>query len=471
MTRENASSAPRRGRGHAEATAAVATPGPRPYRPRVVIIGGGFGGLSAARALAASPVRVTLIDRHNHHLFQPLLYQVATAALSPGEIAVPIRSILRRQRNVRVLLADVEAIDPVCRRVEYAGGVLHYDYLIVAAGARHSYFGHPDWELLAPGLKTIEDALEIRRRVLGAYERAEREVEPLIRQAWMTFVVVGGGPTGVELAGAIAEIAGWTLAGDFRVIDPRNSRVYLIEGGPRLLPTFPETLSAKAKARLLTLGVSVQTGTVVTEITPEGVVAGGTFIRASTVLWGAGNLASPLGASLGAEQDRAGRVAVGADLSVPGHPEVFVIGDQAVVRGQDGKPLPGTAPVAMQEGRHVAANIARLTSGAPAAPFRYRDHGNIATIGRKAAVADIRGLKLDGFIAWLVWSVAHLFYLIGFENRVLVFLRWTWSYFTYQRGARLITGAVAPAPSSVLNALPARTPPLSASPTTPSSRR
>ena len=413
--------------------------------PHVVIVGGGFGGLTAAQGLRDAPVRVTLVDRQNYHLFQPLLYQVATAALSPGDIAAPIRGILRSQGNARVLLGDVREIDTVRRTVCGEDFALRYDYLLVATGARHGYFGHPEWEWLAPGLKTIEDALEIRRRVLTAYEEAERTRGHEEHITWMTFVIVGGGPTGVELAGALAEIAQQTLAKDFRYIDPRRTRIILLEAGPRILPTFAEKLSRSAEQKLRELGVAVRTNTPVTEITETGVVAGGQPIAARTVLWGAGNVASPLGGLLDAPRDRAGRVTVEPDLSIPGHPEVFVIGDMAVFTHQTGTPLPGTGAVAKQQGKAVAANIIRSVQGQPRKPFHYREQGNMATIGRKAAVADFGRLKLDGFIAWLTWLVVHLYLLIGFENRLLVFTQWAWSYFTYHRGARLITGSFRPA--------------------------
>ena len=413
--------------------------------PHVVIVGGGFGGLTAAQRLRDAPVRVTLVDRQNYHLFQPLLYQVATAALSPGDIAAPIRGILRSQGNARVLLGNVREIDTATRTVRGEDLELRYDYLVVATGARHGYFGHPEWEWLAPGLKTIEDALEIRRRVLTAYEEAERTRGHEEHMAWMTFVIVGGGPTGVELAGALAEIAQQTLAKDFRYIDPRRTRIILLEAGPRILPTFAEKLSRSAEQQLRELGVEVRTDTPVTEITETGVVAGGQPIAARTVLWGAGNVASPLGGTLDAPRDRTGRVTVEPDLSIPGHPEVFVIGDMAVFTHQTGKPLPGTGAVAKQQGKAVAANIIRSVQGQPRKAFHYREQGNMATIGRKAAVADFGRLKLDGFIAWLTWLVVHLYLLIGFENRLLVFMQWAWSYFTYQRGARLITGGFRPA--------------------------
>jgi NADH:ubiquinone reductase (H+-translocating) len=420
----------------------VATGGPvaPPTRlPHVVVVGGGFGGLYAARALAEAPVRVTLVDRRNHHLFQPLLYQVATAVLSPADIASPIRVILRRQQNVTVLLAEATAIDAARREVVLADGRLPYDYLILAAGVRHAYFGHDEWERDAPGLKTLEDALEIRRRVLWAFEAAEREPDAAAREALMTFVVVGGGPTGVELAGALAEISRFTLARDFDRIDPKEAKVYLLEGMDRLLLTFPEGLSRRAAADLARLGVIVRTGTMVTGIDREGVTIGGERIPARTTLWAAGVRASGLGRSIGAETDRAGRVLIEPDLTVPGHPEIQVIGDLAAGKDERGNPLPGTAPVAIQQGRWAAANTLRLVRGQAPRPFRYSDRGNMATIGRNSAVADIRGLHLTGFPAWLAWAVVHVFNLIGFKNRLLVSLQWLFAYLTYQRGARLIT--------------------------------
>ncbi len=411
--------------------------------PSVVIIGGGFGGLYAARALARAPVRVTVIDRRNHHVFQPLLYQVATAALNPSDIAYPIRSVLRRQPNARVLLAEASRVDVAARRVEVDGGTIDYDYLIVATGATHSYFGRTDWEGLAPGLKTIEDALDVRRRVFLAYEAAERETDPVLRSEWLTFVVVGGGPTGVELAGALSEIALHTLKRDFRAIDPTMARVVLIEGQRRVLPPYPEELSEKARKQLVRLGVEVRTGALVTAIDQHGVdIGGGERIPARTVLWAAGVAASPLARSLGAPLDRAGRVLIAPDLTIPDHPEVFVVGDLAAAVQQNGEPVPGVAPAAIQEGRHAGRQIARSLAGQPREPFRYNDKGSLATIGRAAAVADLGKVKLSGFLAWLAWWAIHIFFLIGFRNRVLVMFSWAWSYFTFQRGARLITGEV-----------------------------
>src|SRR5712692_398325 len=408
--------------------------------PHVVIVGGGFGGLYAARALAHRPVRVTLLDRRNHHLFQPLLYQVATAALNASDIAVPLRSVLRKAANITVLLAEIERVNLANRCLVLDRGEIGYDALVLAAGASHSYFGHDDWEVLAPGLKTLEDALEIRRRVLLAYEAAEREPDGAERRALLTFVIVGAGPTGVELAGALAEIARETIAHDFRAIDPRQARIILLEGGPRILPSFPAPLSLKAESALSKLGVEVRTGSAVTRITPDAVWVGGEQIRSRAVLWAAGVAASPLARSLGAPLDRAGRVLVEPDLSIPGHPEGFVIGDLAAFIHQTGQPLPGLAPVAIQQGRAVADNVWRRLRGEPTRPFHYFDKGNMAAIGRAKAVAVMGRLRLWGFPAWLAWLFVHTTYLIGFRNRFLVLFEWAWAYFTYQRGARLITG-------------------------------
>ncbi len=407
---------------------------------RIVIIGGGFGGLYAAKALRRAPVRITLVDRRNYHLFQPLLYQVATAALNPSDIAAPIRSVLRKQENISVILGDAMSIDLDRKLIQLADGQLAYDILIIATGATHSYFGHAEWEENAPGLKTIEDALEIRRRVLLAFEAAERESDPDRQRAWLNFVVIGGGPTGVELAGALSEIARQTMLRDFRRINPSSARVILIEGMDRLLPPYPPDLSAKAATQLQALGVEVMTKTTVTRVTDHDVVAGETIIPTRTVLWAAGVQASPLARSLGAPLDRAGRVLVAPDLSVPGHPEVFVIGDLAAVMQSDGKLVPGVAPAAIQEGTHTAKNIVRMLGGQPALPFRYRDKGSLATIGRAAGVADFGRIRLSGFIAWAAWLGVHIFFLIGFRNRLLVILQWAWAYVTFQRGARLITG-------------------------------
>jgi NADH dehydrogenase len=412
--------------------------------PDVVILGAGFGGLTAARALANAPVSLTVVDRRNHHLFQPLLYQVGTAALNPADIAMPIRVILRGQRNARVLLGDVEAVDAAAKRVRLRDGDLRYDYLVVATGATHSYFGRDDWAGHAPGLKTIEDALEIRRRVFLAYEAAERESDPGLRRPWMTFVIVGGGPTGVELAGALAEIARHTLARDFRAIDPGASRIVLVEGTPRVLPSYPPELSEKARRQLERLGVEVRTDARVTSIDEGGVEIGGARVAARTVIWAAGVTASPVARSLGAALDRAGRVHVTPALTIPGRDDVFVIGDLAAVE-QDGGLVPGVAPAAVQEGRHAAANILRAIRGEPLEPFRYRDRGSFAVIGRGAAVGEVLGrIRLSGPIAWLAWLFIHVFYLIGFRNRVAVLLGWAYSYLTFRRAARLITGETLP---------------------------
>jgi NADH dehydrogenase len=411
--------------------------------PHVVIVGGGFGGLAAARALRRAPVRLTLVDRRNHHLFQPLLYQVATAGLSPGDIAVPIRRILRRQRNATVLLAEATGIDPRNRQVILSDGEIPYDYLIVATGATHSYFGHEEWRRAAPGLKTIEDALEMRRRIFLAYEAAERETDPGRRRAWLTFVVAGGGPTGVELAGALAEISRRVLRRDFRRIDPRQARIVLLEAGPRILPTFDPRLSEAAARLLRRLGVEVRTGSPATSIDEAGVRTGAETIPARTVLWAAGVLASPLARSLGVPLDRAGRVPVRPDLSLPGAPEAFVIGDLAALE-IDGRAVPGVAPAAVQEGRHAARNIRRVLRGQPREPFRYRDEGSLATIGRAAAVAELGRLKISGLAAWIVWLLVHICFLIGFRNRILVLINWAWLYLRYESGPRLITGGDQP---------------------------
>ena len=406
---------------------------------RVVIIGAGFSGLVAARTLARGPVQITLIDRTNHHTFQPLLYQVATAGLSPGEIAAPIRWIFRKYRNVEVLLGEVLDIDLARRVVRLPEAEIPYDYLIVAAGATHAYFGHDEWEPLAPGLKTVEDAREIRRRVLLAFELAERKaIEG--GPSTLSFVVVGGGPTGVELAGTLAEITHHVLANEFRYIDPRQSKILLLEGGPRVLPAYPEDLSRSAEDQLRRLGVEVRTSAMVTGVEPGAVRLGQTRVPATVILWAAGVAASPLGKRLGASVDRAGRVLVNPDLSIAGHPEVFVIGDLAALKDENGKWLPGVAPVAMQEGRETARNIEREIAGEPRRDFRYFDKGSLATIGRAAAVAQFGKLHVSGFIAWLSWLFVHIFFLIGFRNRIIVFIQWAWSYFTYDRGVRLITG-------------------------------
>jgi NADH dehydrogenase len=409
-------------------------------RPHVVVIGGGFAGLWATRALASAPVRITLLDRGNHHLFQPLLYQVATAGLSAPDIAAPLRHILRRQRNATVLMEEVAAIEPQSSRLLLADGrALAYDFLVLAAGATHAYFGHDDWAAHAPGLKTLDDALHIRRRILSAFERAEAEADPDARRAWLTFAIVGGGPTGVELAGTLAEIARHTLEREFRRIDPREARVLLLEAGPRVLASFPESLSAKARRQLGKLGVEIRTGMPVAAIDGEGVTLGAERIVARTVLWAAGVAASPLARSLGVELDRQGRVPVLPDLRAPGIDNVYVAGDLASLR-QDGKAVPGVAPAAKQMGAHVAHAIrARLRGGDPPS-FRYRDYGNLATIGRMAAVVHLGKLELSGAIAWWFWLLAHVFFLIGFRNRLVVMLNWTWAYWTYQRAARIILG-------------------------------
>ncbi len=410
-------------------------------RPRVVILGGGFGGLAAAKALRKARVRVTIIDRRNHHLFQPLLYQVATAALNPSSIASPIRRVFRHQKNVDVIMAQASSIDTARKVVVLATEEIPYDFLIVATGATHAYFGRDDWEPFAPGLKTIEDALEIRRRTLLAYEAAERETNPLIRASFLTFVVIGAGPTGVEMAGSLIEISRHVVSRDFRHFDPRDAQVILVEAGPRILSSFDEELSSKAKADLEALGVEVMLNTKVTGIDARGVDLGDRRIEARTVVWAAGVAASPLGKSLGVGLDRAGRVPVNPDLSVPNAPGVYVIGDLASFV-QDGKPLPGVAQVAIQGGRYVAQSILLVLSGKPVPPFRYSDKGSMATIGRASAVAQIGTMKLTGFIAWLAWLFVHIVFLIGFRNRLAVLWEWAWVYFTYDRGARLITGRI-----------------------------
>ena len=412
--------------------------------PRVVIVGGGFGGLSAAKALARTPFEITLIDRNNHHLFQPLLYQVATAALSPADIASPIRGILRSQRNVKVMLAEVSGVDTARKAVIADGRRIPYDYLVVATGAQHAYFGHDDWAAFAPSLKTIDDATALRRRILLAFERAENEADADERRRLMTFVVIGGGPTGVEMAGAIAELAKRALAADFRAIDPRSARIILVEAAPRLLTPFDPSLSAAARRALEQLGVEVKLNAAVSECSGEGVRAGDAFIGARTIIWAAGVMASPAGRWLGGETDRAGRLKVRADMSVPGHPDVFVIGDTAEVTAADGTPLPGVAPVAKQQGQYVARALIARHQGRNIEAFRYRDYGLLATVGRSRAVAQFGRLRLSGFIAWVLWSVAHIYFLIGFRNRSIVALNWAWSYLTFQRGSRLITGLQSP---------------------------
>jgi NADH dehydrogenase FAD-containing subunit len=413
-------------------------------RPRVVIVGAGFGGLTAAKALRNAPVDVTVVDRRNYHLFQPLLYQVATAGLSPADIAAPIRGILRRQANAAVLMGRVAGVDRDRREVVLEGGGqrLAYDTLVIAAGARHAYFGRDDWEAVAPGLKKIDDATAIRHRILIAFEKAETEAHAQERARLLTFVIVGGGPTGVEMAGAIAELARKTLVRDFRTIDPAAARVVLVEAGPRVLPQFPESLSAKARRALKRLGVEVLTGAPVEQCDAAGVVRAGERIESRTIVWAAGVQAAPAAKWLQADKDRAGRVKVTADLSVPGSPEIFVIGDAAAVTQADGTPVPGIAPAAKQMGTYVARVIAGRIAGKPAAaPFRYRHLGNFATIGRHAAVADFGWLRLSGYPAWLLWGAAHVYFLIGFRNRIAVMIDWLWAYLTDQRGVRLITGA------------------------------
>jgi NADH dehydrogenase len=410
-------------------------------RPHVLILGAGFAGLYAAKALRRAPVRVTVVDRRNHHLFQPMLYQVATAGLNPSDIASPIRSILRGSKNTEVMLAEATDVDVEARTVRFADGSSEsYDYLIVGTGAHHSYFGHDEWEPLAPGLKSLEDALEIRRRVLLAFERAERETDTIRRHALLTFVVVGGGPTGVEMAGAVAEIRRYALKRDFRHIDPTEATVLLLEGGPRLLPAYPPSLSNEAKRELRRLGVEVRTDTFVTDVRPGAVAAAGWVIPTQTVIWAAGNMASPLLKTLHAPLDQVGRVVVEPDCSIPGHPEVFVLGDAAAYNHQEGGTLPGVCPVAIQEGEYAARIIRGDLAGRPRRPFRYWDKGQLAVIGRGQAVADIWKLHFGGFIAWLAWIFVHIFFLIGFRNRVMVMLEWAWSYLTFSRGARLITG-------------------------------
>src|ERR1017187_7153594 len=416
---------------------------------RVVIVGAGFGGLNAAQSLAGADVKITVIEQKNYHTFQPLLYQVATAGLSPGEIAAPIRSILRRHKNVEVLMAEVTGFDLERHVVQTADHEVPYDFLIVAAGASHAYFGHDEWETLAPGLKTIEDALEIRRRVLLAFELAERQASAGESPDPLNFVVVGAGPTGVELAGTLAEICRHALAHDFRSIDPRRTHIHLIEGGAHVLPAYPEDLSRSALEQLQRLGVDVLTSTIVTQIRPGAIYMGETRMNAAVVLWAAGVAASVLGKKLGVPVDRAGRVLVQPDLSIANHPDVFVIGDLAALKDASGKMLPGIAPVAILEGRFVAKLIRReieLGRTSPAQPvqrelFHYWDKGSLATIGRAAAVAQFGSIHISGFMAWLAWLFVHILFLIGFRNRVLVFIQWAWSYFTYERGARLITGS------------------------------
>jgi NADH dehydrogenase len=411
-------------------------------RPRVAIVGGGFAGLWAARALASAPVEVVLVDRGNHHLFQPLLYQVATAGLSAPDIAAPLRHILRKQKNVEVRMATVIGIDAGAKRIALDDGdTLEFDYLLLASGATHAYFGNDQWARHAPGLKTLDDALDLRRKLLLAFERAEAATDPAERAAWLSFAIVGGGPTGVELAGTLAEIARHTLKDEFRRIDPASARVRLVEAGPRVLAAFPEDLSAQAKRQLEKLGVEVSLGTPVKDITADGYVLGDAFVPAKTVVWAAGVAASPLGAMLGVPLDRAGRVQVRPDLGVPGHPDIFVAGDLASLMQANGRPVPGVAPAAKQMGRYVAQVIrARLANDAPPLPFAYKDYGNLATIGRMAAVVDLGRLRFSGLLAWWFWLVMHVFFLIGFRNRLVVLLNWWWAYWSYQRAARIILG-------------------------------
>ncbi|MEW6632007.1 MAG: NAD(P)/FAD-dependent oxidoreductase [Pseudomonadota bacterium] len=407
----------------------------------VVVVGAGFGGLELTRALAGAPVRVTMVDKRNHHLFQPLLYQVATTSLATSEVAWPIRHLLRRREDVTTLLGNVTGVDRAGKRVLLDdGGSVGYDTLVLATGARHAYFGHDEWEPFAPGLKTLEDATTIRRRILLAFEQAERETDPARRQALLTLVIIGGGPTGVELAGTIVELAHDTLRGEFRNIDTRQARVVLIEAGDRILANFAPELSDYARKALERLGVTVELGRAVTALDAEGVVFGGTHLQARTILWAAGVAASPAAEWLGTAADRAGRVLVEPDLTVPGSPEIFVIGDTAHLLRPDGKPVPGVAPAAKQEGRHVAATIkARLAGDATPRPFRYRHDGDLATIGKRAAAIDFGWIKLTGWLAWWLWGIAHIYFLIGFRNRLAVSLSWLWIYATGQRSARLIT--------------------------------
>ena len=410
-----------------------------PRKPHVVIVGAGFGGLEAAKLLIDAPVRMTVIDRTNHHLFQPLLYQIATAALSPADIAAPIRGILGRCRNTEVMLAEVKSVNVEARTVSTGEREIVYDYLILATGARHSYFGHDEWEKLAPGLKSLEDAIEIRRRLLLAFEYAEKITDEAAKKAAMTFVIIGGGPTGVEMAGAIAEIARYTLAKDFRHIDPSSARVVLVEGDQRIISAFPEDLSAKALKQLKELGVEVHTGVHATNLTEEGLQVGDEFIPCRVKVWAAGNTASFVGKTTGAPVDRAGRVIVNEDLTIPGHREVQVIGDLANFSHDGGKPLPGVSPVAMQQGRHAARNILAMMEGREPERFRYWDKGSMATIGRNRAVADLHWFHFGGLLAWLAWLFVHIIFLVGFRNRLAVLIQWAWAYVTFNKGARLIT--------------------------------
>jgi len=408
-------------------------------KPHVVIVGAGFGGLEAAKKLACQDVRVTVIDRTNYHLFQPLLYQVATAALSPADIAAPVRAVLSKCKNMEVILAEVQSVDVAAKKIKTTDMEIPYDFLILATGARHSYFGHNEWEKLAPGLKSLEDAIELRRRLLMAFEYAEKITDEAARKAAMTFVIIGGGPTGVEMAGAIAEIARYTLAKDFRHIDPSQARVILIEGERRLLASFPEDLSASAMKQLVDLGVEVRTAVRATNLTETGLQVGDEFIPCRVKIWAAGNNASFVGKTLGVAVDRVGRVMVDDDLTIPGHPEVQVIGDLANFSHQTGQPLPGVSPVAMQQGRHAARNILRMIKNREPRPFRYWDKGSMATIGRNKAVADLNFVHLSGLPAWLVWLFVHIIFLVGFRNRLAVLFQWAWAYLTFNAGARLIT--------------------------------
>ncbi len=412
---------------------------PKASWPRVLVVGAGFGGLEATKHLGNKPVGVTLIDRTNYHLFQPLLYQVATAALSPADIAAPVRAVVTKYENIDVILAEVQSVDLTARLVRTGERSYHYDYLVLATGSRHSYFGHDEWEKLAPGLKSLEDAIEVRRRILMAFELAERTDDPAVRAAAMTFVIIGGGPTGVEMAGAIAEIARQTLAKDFRHIDPSTARVILVEGDKRVLASFPEDLSAKALDQLQELGVEVITGAHADNLTENGLEVAGRFIPCRVKIWAAGNAASSVGKTLGVPVDRAGRVIVQDDLTIPGHPEVQVIGDLANFTAKDGKPLPGVSPVAIQEGRHAAKNILHMIEGAKPQRFFYWDKGSLATIGRNRAVADLNFAHFSGLLAWLAWLFVHILYLVGFRNRLAVLFQWAWAYFTFNKGARLIT--------------------------------
>jgi NADH:ubiquinone reductase (H+-translocating) len=415
-------------------------PQTRHAQPHVVIVGAGFGGLNAARALRRANVRVTIIDRRNHHLFQPLLYQVATAALSPANIAYPIRSIVRRNLNTRVLLEEAQAVDLDARCVTTTGGDIKYDFLILAAGAGNFYFGHDEWAEYAPGLKSLDDATAIRRRILLSFEMAEREDDGAARAMLLTFVIVGGGPTGVELAGAIAEISRQVIVGDFRRIDPRDARVILIEAGSRILPSFEEGLAAKAAAALRKRGVEIMAGTAAKEISRDLIRLEKSVIRAHTIIWAAGVAASPIAKTLGVELDRGGRVKVRTDLTIDRHPEVFVIGDLAACVDAEGRTMPGLAPVAIQQGRRVAGNIMKALAHQPYNQFKYLDKGALAAVGRAFAILQWGKLRLSGFIGWLIWSLVHIAYLIGFGNRVIVMFEWAWAYIAYQRGARLITG-------------------------------